>query len=542
MKDFEGTGSGTLAHDSHTGPNIYKVDREPLEDGTENPMYLVKPTISKIAFTVADNDTMAQDLAEGKLHLVNKVVYGPTILECMGGGGTLTPVDDEKGGEAVLDGNGLAEEPEATEKAAEEPAEAAEEGAEETEVAEDGEEDLWADDEEGDYGTSEETQPKTAPAGEGGAAADGLQFQNYPRIGLAFFTFTYENPTVHDKEVRQAMAWCMDRDQLTTDYCGGFGIPVNGYYGIEQWEYLLCTGQLEYPVNFDLDVVLTPEEEEERAKHANRYARTQEEYDQMIAAWELLNLDNLTNYNVYDLENDPERTEKIGIEKAKALLDSAKWTLNRDGEAYDPAKDDVRCKMIDGQLVALDLTMMYPRGNHIVDTLQENWLDNLAEVGIRVTLVPEDMEELLKSYYREKERTTDMIYLATNFHVIVDPSITYSTDPTPDHLIWNNTYSDDEDLWFRAVNMRQTHPEDIYDYVSKWISFQERYNEVLPTIPLYSNIYFDFITNQLQNYHITAHVTWTQAILESYFGEAPEEAAPAEGEEGEAAEEDDALF
>ena len=100
----------------------------------------------------------------------------------------------------------------------------------------------------------------------------------------------------------------------------------------------------------------------------------------------------------------------------------------------------------------------------------------LAEVGIRVTLVPEDMEELLKSYYREKERTTDMIYLATNFHVIVDPSITYSTDPTPDHQIWNNTYSDDEDLWFRAVNMRQTHPEDIYDYVSKWISFQERYN------------------------------------------------------------------
>ena len=86
--------------------------------------------------------------------------------------------------------------------------------------------------------------------------------------------------------------------------------------------------------------------------------------------------------------------------------------------------------------------------------------------------------------------------------------------------------------------MRQTDPEDIYDYVSKWISFQERYNEVLPTIPLYSNIYFDFFTNQLQNYYITAHVTWSQAILESYFGEAPEEP---EGEQTEEAE-DDELF
>ena len=151
-----------------------------------------------------------------------------------------------------------------------------------------------------------------------------------------------------------------------------------------------------------------------------------------------------------------------------------------------------------------------------------------------MTLVPEDMEELFKSYYREKERTTDMIYLATNFHVIVDPSITYSTDTTAGHKMWNNTYSDDEDLYYRAVNMRKTDPRDVYEYVSKWIGFQERYNEVLPTIPLYSNIYFDFYTPQLQNYFITAHVTWSQAILEAYFGEDPEplpETGEPEGDE-----------
>jgi ABC-type transport system substrate-binding protein len=469
IKELAGTGSGALRHNSHSGPNIYKVDRE-SENGEENPMYLIKPTIEHISFTVADNDTMAQDLADGTFHLVNKVVYAPTIRECLGIGS-----DDE---------------------------------AEETEEI-------------GET-TEEDSEPQNdAPD------MTGITFDNYPRIGLAFLTFTYDWPTVHDKEVRQAIAWCMDRDALTHAYCGDYGQVVNGYYGIEQWEYLICTHQLDYPINFINDETHTDEDLEEWGKHRNMYATTDEEYDALVAAWELLSLENLVNYNVYDLENDPERTEKVGIVKANALLDSAGWTLNREGGKYDPEVDDVRCKMVDDELVALDLTLMYPAGNHIIDTMQENFFDNLEEVGIKITLVPEEMEELLKSYYREKERTTDMIYLATNFHVIVDPSITYSTDKTANHLIWNNTYSDDEDLYWRAVNMRKTDPQDVYDYVSKWISFQERYNEVLPCIPLYSNIYFDFYTEQLQNYHITGHVTWSQAILESYFGvAAPEEDVP----------------
>ena len=477
VQDYAGTGSGTLKHNSHTGPNVYKVMRYD-EEGQETPMYLVKPTIEKISFSLADNDTMAEDLKSGRFHLVNKVTYGPTILQCLG---------TFKGPEEAA--------------AEEEPEQAGEEEA-------------------------ERETPQEQP---------GIRFQNYPRIGLAFLTFTFDWPTVHEKEVRQAIAWCMDREQLTQDYCQGFGMVVDGYYGIEQWEYLICTHQLDYPINFLNDGEHTEEELAELTRHANMYAASDEDYDRIKAAWDQLSLDHLTHYNVYDTENDPEKTEKTGIDKANALLDYAGWTLNREGEAYRPGKDDVRCKKIGDELVALDLTMMYPEGNHIVDTLQENFLDNLAKAGIRLTPVPEKMEELLKSYYREKDRTTDMIYLATNFHAVVDPAITYSTDTTASHRIWNNTYSDDEDLWYRAVNMRKTDPGDVYDYVSKWISFQERYNEVLPTIPVYSNIFYDFFSSQLQNYYVTAHVTWTQAILESYFGEEPEtpEEEPGAAEEGE---------
>ena len=69
----------------------------------------------------------------------------------------------------------------------------------------------------------------------------------------------------------------------------------------------------------------------------------------------------------------------------------------------------------------------------------------------------------------------------------------------------------------RFLSMRKTDPYDVYDCVAKWVSFQERYNEVLPTILVCGNYYFDFWNSRLQNYHITAHVTWTQAILNATF-------------------------
>ena len=68
------------------------------------------------------------------------------------------------------------------------------------------------------------------------------------------------------------------------------------------------------------------------------------------------------------------------------------------------------------------------------------------------------------------------------------------------------------------------------------VAFQQRYNEVLPTIPIYSNIYYDFFNQYLQNYYITGQVTWSQAILPAYFAlESFEKAAEEEpaGEEGE---------
>ncbi len=421
-----------------------------LLDGSEKPIYLVKPTIEHVQLQVADYETVVEKVENQELHLINKVTLAEAIDNLRMTAYNNTP---------------------------------------------------------------------------------------YPRIGMAFLTFSYEKDTVNDELVRQAIAWCMDRDALGQKYCGAYAWVLDGYFGLEQWEYQILEGFVDYPVNQlksidEIGTEITEEELTERAKRKKSFMawETEEERIALYAMWDQLRArwkDDegntlLVHYNVQ-------------LEEAARLLNKAGWTLNREGNPYDPAVDDVRCKNIKGEIVPLDLSIMYPAGNKMAEFMQEEgmFVDNLAQVGIKVTFVPEEMEKLLQYYYRELPRTTDMIYLATNFHVIVDPSITYSADDTPGHLIWNNTYSDDEKLWKFAVNMRETEPGNSYEYVSEWMDFQERYNEILPAIPVYSNIYYDFYTPYLQNYNITNSVTWSQAILLAYFGLPEAEPAEEEVEVGE---------
>ncbi|MDO4484020.1 MAG: hypothetical protein Q4C54_06190 [Clostridia bacterium] len=49
--------------------------------------------------------------------------------------------------------------------------------------------------------------------------------------------------------------------------------------------------------------------------------------------------------------------------------------------------------------------------------------------------------------------------------------------------------------------------------MKRWIAFQKRFNQVLPTIPVYSNIYQDIHIVGLKNYRITAQTNWPAALL-----------------------------
>ena len=325
----------------------------------------------------------------------------------------------------------------------------------------------------------------------------GFRMSNYPRTGLSYVSFSCERPTVSSVAVRQAIAWCMDRDQIVRDYTAGNGLRADGYYGLGQWMFGIVGGTVPAPV-------AEPENPEDM--------KAQADYEAELALWQELSLDNLTAYTV-------------DLDRARALLEGDGWRINADG---------LREK--DG--VVLDLTLIYPEGNEIAKSLEENFIAYLAEVGIRLELKPVPMQELLSIYYKKsptedntgalaefyeedgQTRKMDMIYLASNFDVVFDPSVHFTVEDGVYN--WASTNSSDEELYKLAVDMRRTESGQVLEYVRKWIAFQERFNETLPMLPIYTNVYFDFYIGELHDYNIDETVTWTQAILgASLHGEAP---------------------
>lgn len=302
---------------------------------------------------------------------------------------------------------------------------------------------------------------------------------DYPRIGLSYISFCCEKETVSSLAVRQAIAYCMNRDQVTEDYTGGYGQRVDGWYGIGQWMYRVVAGLMDPPVA--------------KPRNLNDAAAVRA-YEVELAQYAELNLNRLNPYGV-------------NLSSAQRLLDQDGWTLNEDG---------LREK--DG--VALDLRLIYPQGNNVPASLQANLVENLEKVGIRLTMEAVPMAELLTEWYKQDEREVDMIYLASNFYLVFEPSVHFLTEEDGTHD-WSYTNLHDEPLYQAAVDMRKTEPGDVLTYLRRWITFQERFNEVLPMIPVYSNMYVDFYTDALKNYHIDENITCGQAILGAYLIKQP---------------------
>lgn len=302
-----------------------------------------------------------------------------------------------------------------------------------------------------------------------------FRMNNYPRIGLSYISFRMEKPEVSSEAVRQAIAWCMDRDQIITDYTSNFGLRADSYYGIGQWMYGIIAGSVTFPID-------PPEDETDEAAMA--------EYEEALEEWEKLGFDNLVVY-------------EADVDRANELLDADGWARNAEG---------IRQKVIDGETVVLDLKMIYPEGNDIDRIFKETMIPNLEKAGIRLTMEPMHMFDLLSRFYQQVPCDAEMIYMASNFDEIFDPSSYFQTDAEGRHS-WSFTNGVDEEMYQLTVDMIRTEPGETLEYIQKWLKFLEHFNQKLPMIPVYTNIYFDFYTSWLQNYYISQNVTWGQAII-----------------------------
>ena len=64
--------------------------------------------------------------------------------------------------------------------------------------------------------------------------SEGYSLLNYARLGYGFCAFACEQGPQQFKAVRQAIDYCFDADSFVRDALKGYGVTVNGYYGLGQ--------------------------------------------------------------------------------------------------------------------------------------------------------------------------------------------------------------------------------------------------------------------------------------------------------------------
>ncbi|MDO4829436.1 MAG: ABC transporter substrate-binding protein, partial [Clostridia bacterium] len=277
----------------------------------------------------------------------------------------------------------------------------------------------------------------------------GLTRELYARRGYGYLSFACEDDRVcADQKVRQAIAYAVDAETFIDQYFGSYGYPVYSYYGQGQWMVGVVNG------------IVTPKQ-----MTANEAKRLGE-----------LTLDNLNHYD-FDLE------------KAKSLLDEAGWNLNAEGGEYESG---VRYRKVNDELQPLEIRWAKTSDGKAADALAGIIAPAFEEIGIQLTITEMPFTQVLNQYYRLEEREYDMFFLATNFADVFDPSKTFSPDES-DQGVNNTTGIVDEKLYQLAVDMARVKPLEFVTYLEKWQAFQEYYNEVLPTVPIYSDVYADFI-------------------------------------------------
>ena len=308
--------------------------------------------------------------------------------------------------------------------------------------------------------------------------------ESYMRAGLSFISFCAEKGPTADVNVRKALAMCMDKDELTRLYCGGFGMSVNGYYGIGQWMFRMANGTI-----------------------------VQEEGDERD--WSDLQISRIAGY-------------ALDVAGAKELLNGAGWNLDANGDAYNAEAGGLRYRKDGDALVPLKLKLIAPEENGAADLLRETFIGNAAQAGAEIEIEKLPWEQLLEKYYSLGDRDSDMILLATNFGEVFDPSGEYDKTGTS---IRNGIT--DPQLAELAVALRSTEPGNAPEYCRRWLAYLEERSAAAAEIPIYSDAYLDFHINALREYHPAPTGSWAIAIQDAYLSDyEPETEEDADMDEG----------
>lgn len=256
---------------------------------------------------------------------------------------------------------------------------------------------------------------------------------SYSRNGYGQLIFKCNAGPTQFLEVRQAIAYLLDRNEFTKTFTGGHGSVVNGQYGNSQW-------------------------------------MVEDAADEVAAL------------NAYNYSKD----------EAVRLLEEGGWTLNKDGSPYSGT--GLRYKEVDGELMPLSIKWCSSENNSVSDLLvtmlEKNPDVEAAGMEIQQNIVT--FSELLDAYYTDKG-DYNMFNMGEGFSIPFDVAEQWEIDGS-----YNYNRLNDEQLATLAFDLNTVEEGDDETYLAKWVQFQQRWNELLPNVPLYSNEYHDFFLNKVK--------------------------------------------
>ena len=304
---------------------------------------------------------------------------------------------------------------------------------------------------------------------------------NYTRNGYGKLMFQCDFGPTQFVEVRQAVAYLLDRQEFCNTFTGGYGSVVNGPYSTAQWMY--------------------QESEELFNEKLNTYA-----------------------YNPAE---------------AVKLLEEGGWTLNADGTEYsgsglrykevtaEEAGDYALNVTLDDGRILMPLHIMWAssEGNSVSDllvTMLANG-EQTANAGMEIEQNVMTFSELLNWMYRDTSageqygvKTYGMYNLATGFAEVYDYSFNFASDPESPYVAmgYNTNYIFDKELDDDTMNMvYKAAPGDDATYLEYFQKFIIRFNELAVELPLYCNDYHTFFPSWLKNYNESSLWDFQRAIL-----------------------------
>ena len=305
----------------------------------------------------------------------------------------------------------------------------------------------------------------------------------YDRAGYGYFGFACDLGPTQFTEFRQAIAYLLDRVEFAQTFCKGWGSVVHGPY---------CTA---FTMTAKTDI----------EKKINHY-----------------------DYNP---------------EKAVELLKQAGFVYNADGSDYVDGSGEVRyAKVTEEQAkyydsfnkVLADGTILMPatinwassEGNAVSALLSTMLANSEATKAAGVSIVKTEMtfSELMNYMYRQDSYglggdysmpTYNMFNLATGYNGgVYDESYNWTTDPEYIEQGYNVQHLYDEQLDKISMDMVYgVEPDDEATYLDLWEKYIIRWNELLPMVPLYSNIYVTVYPNTIDNYAEDSFWGFERAIL-----------------------------